>query len=145
MFLVAERYLYIINPQTHDWWGDHKTCDFWLISIIFKVTGGGCELGQFPAVHNATKGPFIMLIMCLFEERSRGSTCIKLILFESFLKIDASKDICKEWKLLLQVMLIIFILVLSGGSSLYNLAMYEVIHPFHCFIPKKSKWEILVF
>ena len=28
MFLVAERYLYILNPQTHDWWGDHKTCVF---------------------------------------------------------------------------------------------------------------------
>ena len=144
MFLVAERYLYIINPQTHDWWGNH-TCVFQLISIDFKVTGGGCELGQFPAVHKATKGSLRMLLMCLFEERRWGSTCIKLILFESFLKIDASKDICQESKLFLQVMLIIFILVLSGGSSLYNLAMYEVIHPFHCFIPKKSKWEILVF
>ena len=61
--------------------------------IDFKVTGGGCEPGQFPAVHKATKGSLRMLLMCLFEERRWGSTCIELILFESFLKIDASKDI----------------------------------------------------
>ena len=129
MFLVIERYLFVIFPKRHEWWDnfiESKRCRFSTTKFDFKVTWGSHPFEECPAIHGGPKG-----LLWLSSFSCWGFSTLPL---EDGMAEFYNLEI-RVFDILIipKVILVVFILALSGGSSLYNLVMYEVSQSFPNF------------